>query len=364
MSFKKTVAALLFCTFMVCVPLYVFDKLDGNAFGNNGSATDNNGYKGILTLWHVDSFEGGRGSRSEFLKGRAIEFEARHKGVLVSVQTYTYEQVKQKLQNGEKFDLISFSAGVGFDIKGLLSPYTAAVNVRDDLLEGGKLNGNIYAMPWTYGGYALYAFDSVLAHTDGKLALNTVFDCGYVKNDRHNTEISSLGVGFAAFNNPFRALTSNNVSKPSGSKAIYDGNLTAYQAYESFLNKSSFAVLLGTQRDLSRFSLKESQGKLEPLSAVYLSGFTDLVQYIGFCDNGNGRGEYAQAFIEYLTGDDAQKKLTKIEMFSPALDIYSSGMHFEMEKALSKPLIVTNVFTDPTVLESQRNGDKNKLVSG
>ena len=356
MSFKKTVAALLFCLFMVCVPLYVFDRLDDGVNLSHGT-----GYKGILTLWHVDSFEGGRGSRSEFLKGRAIEFEAQHKGVLVSVQNYTYEQVKQKLADGDRFDLISFSAGVGFDVKGLLSPYTSAVNVRDDLLEGGKINGNIYAIPWAYGGYALYAYESMIK-TDAKLSPASAFDFAFLKSDRHKTQVSSLGVGLAAFNNPFRALKTGGAKKSSSTNAFYNQSLTSYQAYESFLSKDDFVVLLGTQRDLSRFNLKESQGKLEPLSVGYLSGFTDLVQYVGFCDNGDGRGEYAQAFIEFLTSDDAQKKLTRIEMFSPVLEIYSSGMHREMETALSKTLAVTNAFVDPTVLESERKADKSLLV--
>jgi len=357
MNFKKIVAALLFCLFMVCVPLYVFDKLDDGSNISHGA-----NYKGILTLWNVDSFEGGRGSRSEFLKGRAIEFEARHKGVLVSVQNYTYEQVKQKLANGDRFDLISFSAGVGFDVKSLLSPYTAAVNVRDDLLDGGKFNGNIYAMPWAFGGYAFYAFDDMLAKSGNTLSANSVFDCAFVKNDKHKTQVSSLGTGLAAFNNPYRALKLSGAQKATGTNAFYNASMTAYQAYSSFLGKSSFAVLLGTQRDLSRFSLKASQGYLDALSSFYLFDFSDLVQYIGFCDNGNGRGAYSQAFIKYITGDDAQKKLTKIEMFSPALNIYSSGMHAEMEKALSKPLVTTNVFADPAVLASEREQDKNLLI--
>ena len=73
------------------------------------------------------------------LKKRAIEFESKNKGVLVSVQTYTPEQVVQKLSDGAKFDLISYSYGVGCDIVNMLSAYGGKVNVRDDLLQGGNI---------------------------------------------------------------------------------------------------------------------------------------------------------------------------------------------------------------------------------
>lgn len=88
------------------------------------------GYKGVLTLWQVDGFEGGSGSRSAFLNGRAIEFEKSHPGVLVSVQTYTCEQVRQKLLDGDRFDLISFPVGTGQYVRRHLAVYDGAVNVR------------------------------------------------------------------------------------------------------------------------------------------------------------------------------------------------------------------------------------------
>ena len=67
----------------------------------------------ILTLWHVDSFEGGVGSRADWLKKRALEFEKTHKGVYVDVVKLTYSQLTQKLAEGRPFDLVSFGVGVG-----------------------------------------------------------------------------------------------------------------------------------------------------------------------------------------------------------------------------------------------------------
>ena len=295
------------------------------------------GYKGVLTLWQVDGFEGGSGSRSAFLNGRAIEFEKSHPGVLVSVQTYTCVQVRQKLLDGDRFDLISFPVGTGQYVRRHLAVYDGAVNVRDDLLEGGKLGGDIYAVPWTLGGYALCAFDETL--DGGVLTPETLADGKY-----------TLGVGFWDYGNPFAALET---ALPGGVKAWNGETATSYGAYESFLS-GRCDVLLATQRDISRLKLRQSQGRLESLSVYYLGGYTDLTQYIGYADNGGGRGDYAKEFIQYLTSDAAQKKLTAIEMFSAALDIYSSGMHGEMQRALDGRLTAVNVFTDGEILARKR----------
>ena len=352
-KFKKVVACILFLLFMVWVPLCVFDKID------SGQNIEKSGYKGVLNLWHIETFEGGSGSRAEFLKKRAIEFEANNKGVLVSVQTYTPEQVVQKLNDGARFDIISFSYGVGCDVINLLSAYKGKVNVRDDLLQGGVLGDDILALPWAFGGYALCASDSVLAKTGGVFDLKKVFEYGYLKKDKNKTKVLSLGVGFAQYANPFKALLGYDVV---GNKDEWTNDLSVspYQAYQDFLNEK-FAVLLGTQRDLSRILQKQSQGKMTDVKFEFLSGYTDIVQYVGFCDNGQNRGETSQQFIEYITSDVSQKKLSSIELFSPSLDVYSDGLHLSMQVALLKTLQVPNVFADKTVLSNQRQSAMQKV---
>ena len=69
MNIKGKIAAVLFAAFMVSAPFW--------AVAGTESAVPE-GYKGVLTLWQVDGFEGGSGSRSAFLNGRAIEFEKSH----------------------------------------------------------------------------------------------------------------------------------------------------------------------------------------------------------------------------------------------------------------------------------------------
>lgn len=349
---KKIASLCLFLVFMLYVPLFVFDKL------NDKKVTDLS-YKGIVNLWHVETFEGGSGNRAEFLKKRAIEFENQNKGVLVSVQTFNEQQVAEKLLQGDRFDLISFSCGVGCEVRKFVSPYTKRINVRDDLLEGGVINGNVYALPWAFGGYALFATENVLAKTNGILQMQKLFDYGYQKKDKNKTKVPSLGVGFAEYTNPFGVLEMvDTVAK--NDEWSNNMSLSCYQAYQGFCDEK-FALLLGTQRDLARLSLKQSQGKMQNVVATCLGGYTDLVQYVAYCNNGNQRAEVSQLFMQFLTSPKSQQKLTSIQMFSPGTDIYTNGLHSQMQKALSGRLKTPNVFADKHVLSMQRQTSMQKV---
>ena len=349
-KYKKCFALILFLVFMAYVPLFVFDKL-------KDKKDDVGSYQGIVNLWHIETFEGGSGSRAEFLKKRAIEFESKNKGVLVSVQTYSEEQLLQKLSQGDKFDLISFSCGVGCEVRDFVSPYIKSVSVRDDLLQGGMLDGKVYALPWAFGGYALFATDSVISQTNGVIVAEKLFDYGYQKKDKHKTKVPSLAVGFAQYTNPFKVVQNLGVVAKKDEWSN-DLSTTGYQAYQAFCD-GKFALLLGTQRDLSRVELKQSQGKMQNVVMQCFGGYTDLVQYVAYSNNNEQKAEISQMFMQFLTSEKSQQKLTSIQMFSPVLDIYSGGLHLQMQQTLARVIETPNVFADKQVL----NGQKQKTLS-
>ena len=52
-------------------------------------------YKGIITMWQIDGFEGGAGSRKQFLLSQARDFEKQNQGVLVMVINHTFSGAEQ-----------------------------------------------------------------------------------------------------------------------------------------------------------------------------------------------------------------------------------------------------------------------------
>ncbi len=172
--------------------------------------------KRIVTIWNVDSFEGGKGARTAFLNSVAKELEGEH---FFLVSSKTVDGVKYALENGEKPDLLSF--GVGVEI------------------ETGKV-----PKCWCMGKYALFYRSGAEPPT----AQNTVVSRG----GQNEPLVAAALYGFSG--------------EPQEEKSL--------QAYMDFLN-GKFAYLLGTQRDAWRLTSRNAAVEVTTINA-----YSDLRQYI------------------------------------------------------------------------------------
>ena len=306
-------------------------------------------YQGVVEMWNVESFEGGVGSREAWLTNRAAKFEAANKGLFVHVTTLTVEQVETKLAEGQSFDMICFSRGVGSLVKEQLTPYTGSVNaIKDNYLISGQLEGSIYAVPLYSGAYCLFARTEQLS-SDRLLAdaLTATFTRKIGKN---TVELQPLVAGFTPYNSPLSALA---LSGGKG-KANVNEDVTQYQAYEQFVANKTAVTLLGTQRDMYRLSQRESNGKIDKLGFAPLTGYTDLVQYVAISSAAGDKAKACKEFIEYLTGNEAQGSLVNLSLF-PVLDatFYTTDRYRECESALGTAY-VPNVFGDADAILNQR----------
>lgn len=251
--------------------------------GREKIATENelkapDGYKGIISLWHIDGFEGGSGSRKQFLLNIARNFEKQNKGILIMVVSHSFSSLKENLKEGNFPDLISFSNGA--EIEGVIE----MDNIKT--IESGKIGEKIYATPWCRGGYSL--IENPNAKDKQK---NTVI----VSQNEYTQPLLALYMQGLEFENI-------EVMKPMDAYVKFTQNKTAY--------------FLGTQRDIVRLTNRGMEFISSPISE-----FNDLYQYISLTCNDSSKSIYAKRFIDYLISDSVQKKLTEISMFSPFIDI-------------------------------------------
>lgn len=311
-------------------------------------------YEGICELWQVDLFEGGRGSRAGFLREAAADFCQEHPGSLVMVRALTGEEAVKQLSEGHLPDLISASAGLLSVFLPYLRPYEGRVSVRDEFAEAGTLNGQLMALAWATGGYALFCRE------------DTLTAAGMTAEDFQKDPLSKalipgkgrlLAAGYASGTNPYAAL------RRLTDRADPGPQLGQEEAFKAFLRGES-GVLLGTQRDLVRLSDRVSAGREGTPGFVPVEGYTDLVTAVGLV-KGEGSAEVAAAFAEYLTGPKVQAGLYRIGLFPvDGSRTAGSGMAARMEEALAGPLIVPGLFRDPAVLEEDRSKDLAALTAG
>ena len=237
-------------------------------------------YKTILTVWHVDSFEGGIGSRADFLSNALLK--TRDFGVITLVKTHTEESVAAAIEKGEMPDLISFGAGCSSAIR-------LAREMFSVRFKGGEAGGKTYAAPWCFGGYYL------IAKSDD----NRLID-GFLTSDEK--KISEIVVSQGKNTLPVLAL------KIAGVTAENASYYPPADAYSEFLKRKD-VVLLGTQRDLRRLEKRGVGFNMAPLE-----GYSDLVQYVAITTKSDEKYKYCEEAIKILTGEKTQSDLYKIGM--------------------------------------------------
>lgn len=224
----------------------------------------------ILTVWHVDAFEGGKGSRYTFLRNISTAFSNKNKGVYVLVSNYTIEGLNEALNAGNLPDLISFG-GVGLELNKRAKEITASVE------DGGNLNGKRYAVSYLKGGYFLIKKGS----GDKKLILS--------KGSNTSPEIAYL---FSGLNNKDYLIKDNQ------------------DAYSTFL-QSKDATLIGTQRDVVKL-----QNASVEFTATPIVEYNDLYQYVSLTSTVEVNEIYARRFINYLLSSEVQEKVSSLCMVS------------------------------------------------
>ncbi len=263
---------LIFCgllTFCICFTcLYGYKKIPES----NIKTTEE--YKGILTLWQVDTFEGGTSSRRQFLLGVARQYERLYPGVLVMVKRYTIDSYNNAVMQGETPDMLSFGAGIKID-------GATELPVKDGL-NGGLIGNKQYAVSWCRGGY-VFIVNNTLCQSE--LPSQVTVSIGQY----NQTEIALLESG----------KTFSNVQI-----------LPQEQAYMQFVTGKT-PCLLGTQRDIYRLKNRDI-----PISVYPVEGYNDLFQYISVLTTDDKKYGYSVNFINLLLSEKIQTKLSSIGLLS------------------------------------------------
>ena len=233
-------------------------------YGRNSSvkAADENV---SLNVWQIDSFEGGKGSRADFLQDIGNAF-GKEENCYINVVSLSAEAARLNLSNGNIPDIMSYGAGM-YGIESYVSDYIV----------------------WCRGSYCLLTLDTNSEFSDVN-SENTVINMG----KDNFADIAAL----------FNGLQDAKTESPTS-------------AYVKLIN-GEYKYLLGTQRDIFRLKTRNVEFSVQPVKA-----FNDLYQNISkttHCTN----NIYAQKYIDYLLSNSSD--LSKIGMLSEGKKLYDDEM--------------------------------------
>ncbi len=259
----------------------------------------------VLTLWQIDSFEGGRGSRAEYLRSIGESFSS-DENVYIDVTSLSAEAARDNIAAGVVPDMISYGSG----FYGL-----------ETIVSGGD------STVWCRGGYCLLAlgqddFSEVTSE-------NTVINAG-----KDNL------IGVAAL---FEGLNGADVAQPTA-------------AYVSLLD-GQYRYLLGTQRDIVRLQTRGAEFSVLPLFQ-----FNDLYQNISVITTNVRKIAYCERYIEYLL--ENSDKIEKLSMLFDGIKLYDDelGMLENLQFGYTIPAIVGEEAVD-RIKTAVAEGDINMVKS-
>ena len=259
----------------------------------------------VLTLWQIDSFEGGRGSRAEYLRSLAQDF-AKSANVYIEVTALSSDAARTNISAGVVPDIISYGAGF-YGIESLVS-------------EG-------YGKAWCRGAYCLIA----LSGTE----FSSVSTANTVINEGKDNLVSVAAL--------FSGLQGADYAAPTS-------------AYVSLIS-GEYEFLLGTQRDVIRLQTRGESFEVKPLPE-----FNDLYQYISVLTRDGEKAAVAEEYINYVLSHG--ESLTRIGMLCDGETLYSDEMH--ALEGVDFSYTVPAVASSGAVAEikrAARSGDINLLKS-
>ena len=268
------------------------------------------GVTDIIRVWHIDTFEGGKGSRASFLSNATRRFE-RNKTYLFMVVSHTVMSAATALESGETPDMLSFGTG------GAVCPELFLPLEKYDF-NYSRQDGKTLAVPWCRGAYFCFTLEG---------------DFSDMTPD--NTVISEGNYSMAQV-----ASVCENI--PGGKVQ------NSVSAYVDLLN-GKYKYMLGTQRDIARFNTRGVQFACRPVNS-----FSDLYQYIAILTDNAHKYNIALDFISFLLSEERQKELTGIGMLSQYYSVYDDGNAAMQEAERVTPLKGVSAFTDENAYSEMR----------
>lgn len=259
----------------------------------------------VLTLWQIDSFEGGRGSRAEYLRSLAQDY-AKTANVYIEVTALSSDAARTNISAGVVPDIISYGAGF--------------YGVESLVLEG-------YGKVWCRGAYCLIA----LSGTD----FSSVSTANTVINEGKDNLVSVAAL--------FSGLRGADYAAPTS-------------AYVSLIS-GEYDFLLGTQRDVIRLQTRGESFEVKPLPE-----FNDLYQYISVLTRDGEKAVVAEEYINYVLSHG--ESLTRIGMLCDGVTLYSDEMHAleGVDFSYTIPAVASSGAVDE-IKKGARSGDINLLKS-
>ena len=312
-----------------------------------GPQRDESSWRGILTVWLVETWRPAADSHSAWLTAQARSFEKANDGVLLHIESVSPQAAVRAMEGVEAApDVVIWGSGVPWvqpERFADLAPMGDDV-LPEALLEACAMSGSDErrAVPLALGGYAL------LINADAAKAQGLSPDTEGLRD-----ALASTGKGKMGWNAPVPGYTGRIAPLVAAWGLTALGLPTeglredAAMAWPAYALDASTLGYIGTQREVSRLATLAAAGKTFAWTAVASHAYTDQLLLFSRAPRARhlGATEYAartstvEAWLAHLLSDTAQAYLARIGAFRavPGEPLYHEGAMALIETALQTP---------------------------
>lgn len=257
-----------------------------------------------ITVWQIDGFEGGKGSRAQYLQ-RSGEKCFKNEKIYFTVHSLTAEAARANFGRGVTPDLISYPAG--------FAGVESLINGRDFTYR-----------TWCRGAYCILTTEETADFSDVS-AENTVINAG--KDNLSSVAAALCGLQTARYEQPTNAYL-----QLIGGKCKY---------------------LFGTQRDIFRLKARNAAFSVKPVTE-----FNDLYQNISILTTDGSKYESCLKFTDYIINNPNAGTLGLFDGSELCAEELKTLSDLQFDCVLNFPCAES--YTNE-LKKTAENGDVNKL---
>lgn len=310
--FIKVIISIFLIVAVIIVPFGLYDELNTDKITDELLRRREKYFYGVVNFWQIDSFEGGTGSRANFLKEITKKFEKQNNGVFVNIESITAEKAEKLIKSGQKKpDIISYGSGVEID-ENLLAELNL-INIPDAVK-----NIKSKAVPWCIGAYFML----------GDSDKNKWGNDGFLKQTKKgNSPVFSVGIPERKGHSAIDAISMGTV----GEYGAFYGNST--EVFEAYNYSRKVNRMIGTQRDLYRLQSLEKRDLAREGDVTFLE-YTDLYQYVSiFKTTESKKMATLNKYVDFILEISQQDKIGEIGMFPVMKEAQPHYSNSHMETA-------------------------------
>ena len=320
---------LLCCFLLIVLAVSAPSMLKHTYVDRHVAQAEETGFKGILNVLLVSTWDVGRSSRSSWMQRRSAEFEKKHPGVLLDIRAMDVEQMAVTEAAGlPGADILCFGTGA-LQAPESLQPWRSDVPDMRIKAAQGRQN-EVVALPLMFNLPVVLTHDALCAAAGAQMPANGVWDAASLRSavdavkEKQGKKGNGWDISMSATSSLPVALAKAIQGEVHAGVPDTFGTVAPKGAWQAYAEENRTGFLVGTTWEYYRMQTLLQNGRGFSVTPALIEGaeWSDQVQWIALTQSlSEEKRPVCEAYIRFVLSESVQKTLKEIGVFSVLSDL-------------------------------------------